>query len=72
MVGTYLLKGLAEMKKRIAYIGDVRGKGLMIGIEMMENEDKMTPMSPKKFGIFFEKCREMGLLIGVGGYDKNV
>ncbi|XP_045464050.1 alanine--glyoxylate aminotransferase 2, mitochondrial [Harmonia axyridis] len=72
VVGTYLLNGLTEMKKRIPYIGDVRGKGLMIGVEMMEKDNKLKPLCPKKFGLFFERCREMGLLIGIGGHDKNV
>ncbi|XP_044756410.1 alanine--glyoxylate aminotransferase 2, mitochondrial [Coccinella septempunctata] len=71
-VGTYLLTELAKMKERTPYIGDVRGKGLMIGVEMVENNKNLTSIAPGKFSIFLEKCKDMGLLVGAGGYDKNV
>jgi alanine-glyoxylate transaminase/(R)-3-amino-2-methylpropionate-pyruvate transaminase len=36
-VGTYLLEGFAKLKQQYSVIGDVRGKGLMIGVEMVED-----------------------------------
>ncbi len=37
-VGTYLLSELAKLRDEFEIIGDVRGKGLMIGVEMVENK----------------------------------
>ncbi|KAL3275101.1 hypothetical protein HHI36_019872 [Cryptolaemus montrouzieri] len=71
-VGTYLLTELGKMKQRIPNIGDVRGKGLMIGVELIESDGNFTSLSHDKYESFFEKCKDMGLLIGTGGFNKNV
>ena len=39
-VGTYLLNELAKLRDEFEIVGDVRGKGLMIGVEMVENKVK--------------------------------
>jgi len=39
----YIMKRLEEMKERYVIIGDVRGKGLMIGIELVKDREKKTP-----------------------------
>jgi len=59
-----------ELMKKHNLIGDVRGKGLMIGIELVKNKDK-TPASDEAAQIR-EICRENNLLIGVGGVYENV
>ena len=38
VVGTYFLNELAKMKQEFSIIGDVRGKGLMIGMEFVEDK----------------------------------
>lgn len=38
MVGTYFINELAKLRDEIEIIGDVRGKGLMIGVELVENK----------------------------------
>lgn len=38
-IGNYMLKRLNEMKDKYEIIGDVRGKGLMIGIEIVKNKE---------------------------------
>jgi alanine-glyoxylate transaminase/(R)-3-amino-2-methylpropionate-pyruvate transaminase len=43
-VGTYLLTELAKMRDKYEIIGDVRGKGLQIGVEMVK--DKVRGHSP--------------------------
>jgi 4-aminobutyrate aminotransferase len=45
--GAYALKRLAELKERSELVGDVRGKGLMIGIELVEDKDSKKPASQK-------------------------
>lgn len=37
-VGTYLMKELAKLRDKYEIIGDVRGKGLQIGVEMVKDK----------------------------------
>jgi 4-aminobutyrate aminotransferase len=41
--GTYILKRLEELKEKSEIVGDVRGKGLMIGMEIVENKESKKP-----------------------------
>ena len=58
------------MRPRNPVIGDVRGLGLMIGIELVRDEAQ-TP-APEEAEAIQESCLRQGLLIGVGGVDGNV
>lgn len=64
--GEYFLKRLDEMKEKYPIIGDVRGKGLMIGIELVKDRAEKTPAVEEAKRVR-DLCRERGLLIGVGG-----
>jgi putrescine---pyruvate transaminase len=44
-VGQYLLEGLQTLH-RFAHVGDIRGKGLMVAIELVENKKTHVPLSP--------------------------
>ncbi|XP_072397761.1 alanine--glyoxylate aminotransferase 2, mitochondrial-like [Diabrotica undecimpunctata] len=72
IVGTPLLLGLEKLKSKFSVIGDVRGKGLMIGVELVEDRESKKPLDPKKVMTFWEKCLELGLIIGKGGLHGNV
>ena len=37
-IGTYLLKELEKLRDECAYVGDVRGKGLMVGLELVADK----------------------------------
>jgi 4-aminobutyrate aminotransferase-like enzyme len=65
------MKRLNELKERYKIIGDVRGKGLMIGIELVRDQVKKTP-AVDEAGRVRDLCRERGLLIGSGGVKGNV
>lgn len=71
-VGTYFLEQLAKLKETEELIGDVRGKGLMIGVELVSDRKKRTPLAPEKMGAIFEKIKELGVLTGKGGLNGNV
>lgn len=71
-VGTYFLKGLAELRDRYEIIGDVRGKGLMIGVELVSDKEKKTPLSVPHVLEIWENCKDMGVLFGRGGINGNV
>jgi alanine-glyoxylate transaminase/(R)-3-amino-2-methylpropionate-pyruvate transaminase len=65
-LGTYIHAGLAKLKEKHKIIGDVRGKGLMIGIEMVKDRVTKEPATAECASVL-ESAREMGLLIGKGG-----
>jgi len=71
-VGTHFLLRLAELKKEIPQIGDVRGKGLMIGVEMVEDRESRKPLAVEKTLAAFEKMKDYGILVGLGGLYRNV
>ena len=70
-VGGRLLDGLREMQRSHRLIGDVRGRGLMVGAELVLDRQTKAPASAQTLDIL-ERCKEMGLLIGKGGYSGNV
>lgn len=41
-VGTHMLLELAKLRDKFEIVGDVRGKGLMIGLEMVKNKVRNT------------------------------
>ena len=65
-LGNYILAGLEKLKAKHQIIGDVRGKGLLLGIEFVK--DRVTK-EPNKEGCAqaVENARELGLLLGKGG-----
>ena len=69
--GEYLMKRLGEMKEEHNIIGDVRGKGLMVGVELVLDQKKKTPAKDATRSIR-DFAREKGLLIGSGGVKGNV
>lgn len=71
-VGTYYLKSLAQLKERFDIIGDVRGKGLMIGVEMVNDRESKTPLSAPHMAEIWENCKDKGVLFGKGGLHGNV
>ncbi|HED52990.1 MAG TPA: aspartate aminotransferase family protein [Phycisphaerales bacterium] len=70
-VGSYLKEGLVGLQKSHPTIGDVRGQGLMLGVEIVEDKKSKTP-SPVKTAIVHERSEDLGLLIGKGGLAGNV
>ncbi|HLQ59415.1 MAG TPA: aspartate aminotransferase family protein [Gemmatimonadales bacterium] len=69
--GTQLRDYLEGFKQAFPFIGDVRGMGLMQGIEFVEDRKTKEP-SPKKTTAFLEAAKRQGLLIGKGGLYGNV
>ncbi len=69
--GETLLVGLRELQKRYPSVGEVRGRGLMIGVELVE-DPKTKAVSPAKAAGLMEALRKRGVLVGKGGRYNNV
>eukprot|EP01024_Parvocaulis_polyphysoides_P039444 TRINITY_DN35677_c0_g3_i1.p1 TRINITY_DN35677_c0_g3~~TRINITY_DN35677_c0_g3_i1.p1 ORF type:complete len:483 (+),score=72.96 TRINITY_DN35677_c0_g3_i1:132-1580(+) len=70
-VGQYLKSRLQSLQEQHDIIGDVRGMGLMLGVELVK--DRSTKEAAKQQTIdVMEKLKDMGVLIGKGGFFGNV
>jgi len=69
--GRQLRAGLDALAREYAWIGDVRGMGLMQAIEVVDDPVKKTP-SPLKAKQLLEAARDEGALIGIGGLHGHV
>lgn len=70
-IGGFLLDGFRKLAEKHAVIGDVRGKGLMLGIELVKDRSMKEPARDETVRAF-EMARDLGLLIGKGGFHGNV
>ena len=71
-MGEYALKRLNELKERHKIIGDVRGKGLLIGIEIVKDKESKRPAKEETALICFNKALNRGLLLATSGWYGNV
>lgn len=71
VLGNQLRLGLERLGDKYPLIGDVRGKGLMQGIEFVLDRQTKEP-APQAVAQLFEETRARGLLIGKGGLYGNV
>ena len=69
-VGAFFREGLEELAAAHPVIGDVRGKGLMLALEFVEDRETKTP-AVRFTRLLLEKARDQGLLIGKGGLYGN-
>jgi alanine-glyoxylate transaminase/(R)-3-amino-2-methylpropionate-pyruvate transaminase len=70
-MGARLMAGLETLARKHPLIGHVRGRGLMIGCELVTDRKTKTPASDACLKVL-ETCRELGLLVGKGGLHGNV
>jgi 4-aminobutyrate aminotransferase-like enzyme len=69
-LGQWTMSRLNEMARRHELIGEVRGVGLMIGVELVLDRESKEPAPAE--AAMRRICRERGVLIGVGGQAGNV
>ncbi len=65
-IGNQIFAGLSHLKEKHNAIGDVRGKGLLLGIELVKDRGTKEPAKAECAQVL-ESCKEMGLLLGKGG-----
>ncbi len=76
-MGDYMLARLGELQDRHAVIGDVRGKGLFLGAELVADRDSRTPAEEARVQAVVADCMGQGVIIGatnrsVPGYNNTL
>ncbi|HVA67290.1 MAG TPA: aspartate aminotransferase family protein [Elusimicrobiota bacterium] len=70
-VGAHLLARLKRLEQASPYIGEARGMGLMLGVELVKDKAGKEPM-PELAAKLLDMTKDRGLLIGKGGISGNV
>jgi 4-aminobutyrate aminotransferase-like enzyme len=70
-VGARLEAGLRRLAERHEIVGDVRGLGLFLGIELVLDREARTP-APRQAGYVVERMKEHGILLSTDGPDHDV
>jgi len=70
-MGALLLRRLTEVAEASGIVGEVRGRGLMIGVELVKDTTSKAPGAEECKAIR-NACLEEGLVVGVGGFWSNV
>ena len=70
-VGKQLLQGFKQLKQKYPLIGDVRGQGLYLGIELIKNHQTLEPAA-QEADYIINRMREHGILISTDGPLHNV
>ena len=66
-LGAHLLSGLEKLKQKHTIIGDVRGQGLLLGVELVKDRATKEPATSECARVL-ENARDHGLLLGKGGF----
>src|SRR5699024_10071411 len=64
--GEELLSAFEELNDH-PNVGNIRGKGLLIGIELVRDKATKEPLSEQKVNEFIAYCKQNGLIIGKNG-----
>ena len=70
-VGEYLKQGLTRLMPKHPLIGDVRGAGLFLGVELVRDLDRLEPATVEAAYVV-ERMKDRGVLIGTDGPFRNV
>mgnify|MGYP001158644489 FL=1 len=70
-VGEKFLERLKDLKQRYQEIGDVRGKGLMLAIEIVKSRKSKEP-DPDLTAFIFDQTREQRIIVSKSGPNRNV
>jgi len=70
--GEYLKKRLVEMQEIHSLIGDVRGKGLMIGVELVRSRETKEPAGKEAFKVSYRAWQRGMLVIPVGTFSNVI
>ncbi len=69
-VGAFMLERLTAFKRTFPFVGDVRGRGLMIGMELVKHPGTKEKLDKKYTKMIFQECLKRGLIIM--GYNPDI
>ncbi len=69
-VGELMLNRLMKFKEKFPFVGDVRGKGLLIGVELVKNRVTKEKLDKQTCRMIFHECLKRGLI--VMGYNPDI
>ena len=70
VVGEFMIEKLCEFKNKFSFVDDVRGKGLMIGMSLVDPKNKKDALDKKYSKQIFQQCLKRGLI--VMGYNPEI
>ncbi|MBI2883644.1 MAG: aminotransferase class III-fold pyridoxal phosphate-dependent enzyme, partial [Candidatus Methylomirabilis oxyfera] len=71
-VGAIMMKQLEAMKEKYPFIGDVRGRGLLLGIELVKDRQTKEPLPKSVTQTLFQNCLKRGLLAMCYSYNIRI
>jgi 4-aminobutyrate aminotransferase-like enzyme len=69
-VGRFMLDRLAGFKEKFPFVGDVRGRGLLIGVELVKDKKTKEKLDKETCKTIFKECLKRGLI--VMGYNPDI
>jgi adenosylmethionine-8-amino-7-oxononanoate aminotransferase len=69
--GKYLLDGLRTLTRH-KWVGDVRGKGLYAGVELVTDRASKAVMPQPQIKRIVERCQELGVIVGRSGGGRHL
>ena len=62
-VGRFMLARLRAIGERLPIVGDVRGRGLLIGVDLVKDKATREPLDKRFTRLLFERCLQRGLIV---------
>ena len=69
-VGAFMLKRFMTFKEKFPFVGDVRGRGMMIGIELVKNPETKEKLDKQYTKMLFQECLKRGVIMM--GYNPDI
>ena len=69
-IGEFMINKLKKLQDKFPILGDVRGKGLMIGVELVKEKDSKEKLEKKYTEMYFQECLKRGLILM--GYNADI
>ena len=70
-IGNRMLQGISELASRYPCIGDVRGSGFFIGVDLIKDPQTLQP-DPTLAKTVVNRLKQNGVLVGIDGISANV